>query len=293
MKLTNKDKAFLVQCCTNCYENKKGEGIHGTIDWTGLLNIKRFNNKEAQGFSADYNHNDYGMIRIIAITGSNEGSIFKGTGDWKFNEEIEQVSRIGKESDLVVPYGNTDSKIRWHKGFITFYINLLRDWVRSVAIDGYNKGMKIWITGHSLGGAETTCAYADLMYMFEDEIKVDHTKFMIGYAASSPRVTNEEGADSFNKRSKGNFYNEFFGNDSVHSTPPRMWMGYVHVEKEKRWSNWWSNIQTPVVRSLQLASIGFLPSLAAWDHDPRKLLAAIKGEPVPFFKDHTAESDKK
>lgn len=276
MKLENEDKSFLVQACINSYDGKEG-----AVDWTNVKAIKKWNIENNEGYHATYHHKKYGKIKLFVFQGSRSN---QDNGlDWIRNFKTKQI----KIKELIIPYGNIKSDIRIHKGFFLTYIPV-RESLRKEIKKAIEHNYKVWITGHSLGAAMATLCYADINYMLVDEMKMTKKLFwntVTGYAAASPKVGNKAFVESFDIRANGNFYNEFYGNDLVHQVP-RWWQGYQkHVKIEKRYSNLVTNIQMPFVNILKIISLGFLPSLAAHDHFPQKLLAAIKNEKIPTWID--------
>jgi hypothetical protein len=301
MKLNQFDKSVCVQGCVNSYSKIKekeipeGHGAHGKVDWSlyeGAVNWwNEFNGEEYScGYYGIINHPQYGKIGVVCLQGTTD--TYSGIG-WSSNFNINQVNQIkdfhGRKGGMVIPYGNEESRIRMHEGIIEVY-RMARDIIRTFAKECIKKGIPIWIFGHSQGGGTCTAGYVDLHYMMDVEMKhpSDKIDYMLtGYAASSLAVFNLEGSQSFNKRANGNFYNEWYGNDTVHSVP-LWWQGYFHVEQQKRYSDIRDNI---LAVPLTILTLGFFPSVAVWDHDPRKLLAAVKGEPIPLAKPDTTKDE--
>jgi len=118
---------------------------------------------------------------------------------------------------LVIPYGNTKSKIRMHAGFIYAYNN---DRVRPQLHSAAKNTDKIVISGHSLGAALSIVCAVDIQYNFpEKDIEV--------YAYGGPRVGNLAFIRSYNKRVFKTFRVEN-GNDIVTKLPPAIF-GYRHA----------------------------------------------------------------
>lgn len=115
-----------------------------------------------------------------------------------------------------IPYGNTDTKIRVHSGFLKSYISV-RDQIRThIPKDT----CKIRITGHSLGAALAVLCAVDLQYNFKN---ADIEVFLFG----CPRVGNTAFARSYNKRVFKTL-RVTNGNDIVAKLPPKIF-GYRHV----------------------------------------------------------------
>lgn len=266
MYLNKRMKALCVQSCINSYEDEHKNGVHGRTDWTSFRDgsVEQYAIENCQGYTGVIDDVEHGAIFIIVFRGSDEDA------DWKNNFDFKKIRRfIEKGKEHTIPYGNKDSNIRMHKGFVELYAKV-RSMLRLKAFDAAERGMKIIITGHSLGGALATVGFIDLHYMFCDELEIPVE--LTGYAAASPAVGNWEFRVSFNIRAEGSFFNEWYGEDTVHKLPP-LWLGYFHVAEETRYADLLTNLTTPI--------FAIIP-IAVWDHDPRKLLAAIKGEPIPL-----------
>lgn len=133
-------------------------------------------------------------------------------------------SKINRINNLcfckkTIPYGNNDSKIRIHCGFLKGYAS-----VRNKIHKLIGKHIcEVLITGHSLGAALAVLCAVDIQYNFPDkDIEV--------YAFGCPRIGNEAFVKSYNKRVfKTLRFNN--GNDIVTKIPPAIF-GYRHVGTE-------------------------------------------------------------
>lgn len=115
-----------------------------------------------------------------------------------------------------IPYGNVDTKIRVHSGFLKGYKS-----VRNTIHDKIpHDTCKIRITGHSLGAALAVLCAVDLQYNFKN---ADIEAFLFG----CPRVGNKTFARSYNKRVFKTL-RVTNGNDIVAKLPPKLF-GYRHV----------------------------------------------------------------
>ncbi len=117
-----------------------------------------------------------------------------------------------------IPYGNQDSAIRVHTGFLNAYKS---PQVRRRIQDMVSSSVrKILVTGHSLGAALAILCAVDLQYNYPDR---DIECIVFG----CPRVGNAAFRDSYNKRVFKTIRVQN-GNDIVTKVP--LWiMGYRHV----------------------------------------------------------------
>jgi len=303
MKLTQFDKSILVQCTINSYARVKGVSIpegggsHGKVSWEYFKDKEKGSNcvawweldngeEYSAGFMGYLDHPTYGKVGVICF----QGTVGEWSGEgWRSNFNTNQVNQVKdfhtKKGKMVIPYGNLESKVKMHEGIIGVY-SLPREIVREFAKRCFEDKIPLWLCGHSQGAGCCCAGYADIFYMLETDMNIPREeiwKFLTGYGAASLAIYNLEGAQSFNKRANGNFYNEWFGNDTVNGTPT-WWQGYFQVETKKRYSDLRANLLAIVFTPLTL---GLFPSACAWDHDPSKLLAAVKGEPIPLFRVNT------
>lgn len=117
-----------------------------------------------------------------------------------------------------IPYGNSQSKIRVHSGFIDAYQDeCVRDQIHKVITDNISS---IYVTGHSLGAALATLCALDLQYNFPD-------KFYEVTLFGCPRVGNKAFSKSYNKRLIKTIRIEN-GNDIVTKIPPPIF-GFRHI----------------------------------------------------------------
>ncbi|HPT85311.1 MAG TPA: lipase family protein [Bacillota bacterium] len=129
--------------------------------------------------------------------------------DWKTNFMFDKMT---------IPYGNTASPIRVHRGFITAYKS---PFVRNAIHRAVSCGVEsVKIAGHSQGAALAILCSVDLEYNFPD---LDYEVYLFG----APRVGNKAFRDSYNRRLLKVFRIEN-GNDIVTKLPPAF-LGYRHV----------------------------------------------------------------
>ena len=91
----------------------------------------------------------------------------------------------------IMPYGNTSSKIKVHRGFIKAYKNI-RDELHK-RFKAEKEIENVFVSGFSLGAAMATLAAVDFQYIYPDT-KIECC------TAGSPRVGNRAFAKSYNKR---------------------------------------------------------------------------------------------
>lgn len=132
-----------------------------------------------------------------------------------------------------VPYGNTESPIRIHSGFLAGYMSLRDDVHRIIQADT-NIDNYIFC-GHSLGGALARISAVDVQYNFNKELCV--------YTLGAPNIGNKEFEESFNKRIK---HSVFYVNDSdpVPEVPPEFtgYKRYVRIRLPKKYTvKFWLN----------------------------------------------------
>lgn len=132
-----------------------------------------------------------------------------------------------------VPYGNKDSPIRIHSGFLAGYISLRSEVHNIVKQDTTSTGFVF--CGHSLGGALARLGAVDVQYNFNKEVVV--------YTLGAPNVGNKEFEESFNKRIK---HSVFYINDGdpVPEVPPEFtgYTRYIRTRLPKKYNiKFWLN----------------------------------------------------
>ncbi|MGN1121761.1 MAG: lipase family protein [Eubacteriales bacterium] len=116
----------------------------------------------------------------------------------------------------VIPYGNPDSGIRVHEGFLKTYKSV-RKQIHALIPSG---SCRVTVTGHSLGAALAVLCAVDVQYNFPQ-------KDVQAYVFGCPRVGNAAFARSYNKRVFKTL-RVSNGNDIVTKVPPAL-LGYRHV----------------------------------------------------------------
>ncbi|RPF48863.1 lipase (class 3) [Hydrogenoanaerobacterium saccharovorans] len=118
----------------------------------------------------------------------------------------------------IIPYGNTNSKIKVHTGFINAYKSTgIRNEIHKLIPSDIHY---IRVTGHSYGAALAVLCAVDLQYNFPSK---DYEVFLYG----CPRVGNNAFKKSYNKRVFKTLRIEN-GNDIVTKIPFAT-LGYRHV----------------------------------------------------------------
>ncbi len=169
------------------------------------------------------------------------GVIFRGTDsaqDWHTDFTFWKKT---------IPYGNTESKIRVHAGFLDAYkCPHIRGRIQSM-ITGEVRQVRV--TGHSYGAALAVLCGVDLQYNFPDR---DFEVLLFG----CPRVGNRAFAKSYDKRLFKTLRVEN-GNDIVTKVPFACW-GYRHVG-------------TP----MRIGPARHPGAFSFWDHRPKAYYASL------------------
>lgn len=117
-----------------------------------------------------------------------------------------------------IPYGNANSDVRVHEGFISAYSStLVRKRIHELVP---KRPCRVIVTGHSRGAALAALCALDLQYNFP---YLDIEAYLFG----CPRIGNGAFARSYNKRVCKTLRVQN-GNDIVTKLPPAF-MGYRHV----------------------------------------------------------------
>lgn len=109
-----------------------------------------------------------------------------------------------------VPYGNYDSPIRTHRGMTRAYKSVrgkIHEWIKK------NSPLRLYICGHSLGGALATLCAVDLQYNFPG-------RAIECYVSGNPKVGNKAFAVSYEKRVPKTM-RTYMRTDLVPNLPPR------------------------------------------------------------------------
>jgi triacylglycerol lipase len=176
----------------------------------GIENVEGFRNEtDTEGYTGIYK--DYFIIH------------FDSTNFFQWKDIMTDAFFFKK----VVPYDNYESPIRVHSGFINSYKSIRLYLHKKFKNSGKEK---VFISGHSLGGALTTCCAIDFQYNFTSKIEA--------VAFGCPRIGNKAFADSFNKRVP-QFLRVAQGQDIATKLPP-FWFFFKHVDNlieigKKRW----------------------------------------------------------
>jgi hypothetical protein len=301
--ITKQDESIALHGCMNCYPRKDDptRGCHGPIVTDGYISHRGFHDGEykklhyfsigpAQGYYGLYEHPVRKTTEAhFFLAGSNEGSAIRGTGDWSYNYQfklVQEQARRGRE--FIVPYGNVTSQIRKHVGFEIWYQKYVRAFAREFARWAFKKKYRLLAGGHSAGASVGKNMFADILYMHKDENRVpldEVNELLYAIVAAGPAVGNAAYRASINSRANGTLVNLFYGSDPVWFAPPRT-MGYDQEGDIRHYCEGIDSVLYPVLTAPHWITFGTLPSMliAAYDHDPRRLLAAIEGRPIPIAK---------
>lgn len=115
---------------------------------------------------------------------------FRGTQqpkDW-----LTDLNGVHVDYGMVPPYGNLDSEIRVHRGFIKAYKSV-RDAIHEQVLKDLSHISTIYVCGHSLGGALATLCAVDMQYTNPD-------KTIFCFPSGNPKVGNKAFVQSYNRR---------------------------------------------------------------------------------------------
>ncbi|MGL5973318.1 MAG: lipase family protein [Oscillospiraceae bacterium] len=153
---------------------------------------------------------EYDTYCVIRVKNNIMTVVFRGTVS-----KTNAITNI-KFCKKIIPYNNSQSKIRVHRGFMESYKSVREEILKNVS----DETTKIIVTGHSYGAALATLGGVDLQYNFN---KKDIEVFLF----ASPRVGNKEFIKSFNRR-LFKTYNIRNSNDIVTKLPFKF-LGYDDV----------------------------------------------------------------
>lgn len=119
----------------------------------------------------------------------------------------------------VIPYNGTNPKIKVHSGFLKNY-KTVREYIHNIVKESPVK--KVFVFGHSMGGAVAVLCALDIQYNFKD---VDVGCFTIG----TPRIGNEYFKKSFERRLP-DYKQAEYGDDLVPQVPP-LFFGFSVLDK--------------------------------------------------------------
>ena len=127
------------------------------------------------------------------------------------------------------PYGNRDSTIQVHKGFISAYKSV-RGEIHAELSRNRNNWDSILVCGHSLGGALATLCAVDIQYNITNKVEC--------FPSGNPAVGNKAFVKSYNKRVP-NTIRTYMKTDIVPFLPPKWFFrkskgGYAHTAKANR-----------------------------------------------------------
>jgi len=121
-----------------------------------------------------------------------------------------------------LPYVGVNPKIWVHTGLIDLYDRPeCRGILKKKVTDALNRGLKIWVIGHSQGGGMAQICAVDLQCTFSDRLN-ENNFFVVPVAPM--RAGNKHFVKSFNRRIP-NAVLTWKGSDMVPHIPP-VWFGY-------------------------------------------------------------------
>lgn len=176
-----------------------------------------------------YNFSEFKPIRKFDIEGVQFFMGQRGESEsdilivFRGSDEIIDYLRDMKLRKKVIPYGGVNPKIKVHTGFIQAYKK-----IREIMHDNLNKEnpKRIFITGHSLGGALATLCAVDIDYNMNDDFGIDITCIVFG----CPKVGNKEFVQSYDSRITEHF--RIVNGSDIVPHLPRWWQNYWHVGRE-------------------------------------------------------------
>lgn len=181
------------------------------IEWSGLA-YGEYQPLDKDEKVYKYNSQKTGVQYSVRIQGDTVKIIFRGT------DSFMDVMTDLKFWRKTIPYGNYQSKIKVHHGFINAYkCEDIRNEIHTFITKDIEK---IKITGHSYGAALACLCATDLQYNFPEK---DYEVALFG----CPRLGNSAFRKSYNKRLFKTVRVEN-GNDIV-SKVPFAWMGFRHI----------------------------------------------------------------
>lgn len=179
--------------------------------------------------------------------------IFRGSEsecDFELNNDIwlqddHAMSKLAQQSE---------APIRLHQGFLTAFLavnTFIKQKLKQLIPVGDNK--RIWLAGHSLGGALTTIAAAYIEFVYPEPYRIAGI-----YSYGSPRVGNVPFANLFSSQLAQRYYRIVNNNDLVPHLPPQTGLfgevgRYTHVGERYYFTqdsvlldhdlSWWQAVQ--------------------------------------------------
>lgn len=239
-------------------------------EW-GFANFKPFERDETEAFICG----NEAMV-ILAFRGT------QTLEDWQTDFKVQLVeSSVG----------------RVHRGFTESLDNIWEEITQSIS-QFRDKNQKIWITGHSLGGALATLAVDRLTEEDEDISGL--------YTFGQPRAGDKDFAGNFDLKIKSRSFRFFNDEDIVTRVPPRL-LGYEHIGTVRFfdyqgvlhkdnifWKSWLSSCESAAARSLdRFSELKSQYPNCAEDHSLNRYLANtrknyIKEKGIKTYKDYLA-----
>eukprot|EP00755_Sulcionema_specki_P008165 Sspe_Gene.5816::Locus_1938_Transcript_1_1_Confidence_1.000_Length_5391::g.5816::m.5816 len=249
----NPEHCIMTSGVRRCGEGEEGEAERILLE---VLEDKVFIDVEQYGWSLEKVVHRQQNQAILCKRGDQLAVAFRGTDNlanfktdvsmWRTKIEnwVDPWSRsvgkhIGKVADWLGLY-----QARVHKGFLSVWRDILKEDVMNgiarLVEESDEPIRRIFLTGHSLGGALASLAAWDIAKWVDDEFGVDDYGEPIikltMYSFGCPRVGNATFRRSFNRAVPDTFRVVNDG-DVVCSTPPRFWLPligglYKHAGKQ-------------------------------------------------------------
>lgn len=183
----------------------------GDVDWKGYQPVA-FENKKTD---TQWYFLDLPYAHVFVFRGTEPDNPRDWATDLMFRKKV-------------LPYGNTKSKIRVHRGFLRAYKSV-REKVHEIAKQFIVHPKPVLILGHSLGGALATLCAVDIQYNMREGDLQDVQRNVYVFTFGSPRVGNRAFAQSYRRRIKRTW--RYWGSFDIVAAVPPTFFGYQHVTK--------------------------------------------------------------
>jgi len=126
----------------------------------------------------------------------------------------------------VIPYGNQNSKIRVHRGFLRGYKSV-RKKVHGCVRNYVTENKPIVVVGHSQGGAFSFLGAVDIQWNMREGDLQERRREVYAITFGAPRVGNKAFRNSYVVRVKRTW--RYAGAFDVVTRVPFAWLGFRHV----------------------------------------------------------------